>query len=99
MFDSALARKFLEKIGTMSFEELDEKASRAPSIGIEGLVENLPSLEAMIEEVFDVLPNQDVIQLFTIDNNAKKTTPEQGSQENFSFEILSDNEPEYLAAA
>lgn len=99
MFDSALAKKFLEKIETMSFEELDERASRAPSIGIEGLVENLPTLELLYEEVIEVSLNQDFIHLFSIKNKANNTNPEIGSRESFSFEISSNNESEYAAAA
>lgn len=99
MFDSALAKKFLEKIETMSFEELDERASRAPSIGIEGLVENLPTLELLYEEIVDVSSKEDVIQLFSINNKANNTNPEVRSRESFSFEISSNNEPEYAAAA
>lgn len=99
MFDSELAKKFLLKIEKMSFEELDERASKAPSVGIEGLVEHLPSLEVMFEEIIKNPSDQDVIQLFAITNKAKNTNPKTRSQENFSFEILSNNEPEYAAAA
>ena len=99
MFDSELARKFLSKIETMTFEEIDETVSLAPSIGIEGLVEHLPSLELLFEEVFEVSSNQEVIQLFAITNKANNTNPEIRSQENFSFEVFSNNEPEYAAAA
>ena len=52
MYGSEVARKFLSKIEAMTFEEIDERASRAPSIGIEGLVEHLPSLELLCE-LFD----------------------------------------------
>lgn len=99
MFDSELAKKFLSKIEAMTFEEIDERASRAPSIGIEGLVEHLPSLELLCEEVFEISSNQEVIQLFSINNKANNTNPELRSQENFSFDILSNNELEYAAAA
>lgn len=52
MFDSELAKKFLSKIEAMTFEEIDERASSAPSIGIEGLFENLPTLELLYEDVY-----------------------------------------------
>ena len=52
MFDSELAKKFISKIEAMTFEEIDERASRAPSIGIESLVENLPTLELLYEDVY-----------------------------------------------
>ena len=99
MFDSELAKKFLSKIEAMTFEELDERASRAPSIGIEGLVENLPTLELLYEEIIEASFKQDVIQLFSINNKANNTNPEIRSRESFSFEISSNNEPEYAAAA
>lgn len=52
MFDSELAKKFISKIEAMTFEEIDERASRAPSIGIESLVENLPSFYTLCEDFY-----------------------------------------------
>jgi len=52
MFDSNLAKRFLEKINTMSFEELDARASQASSSGISGILDELPCLE-LVDEIFE----------------------------------------------
>ena len=44
MFDSKLAKKFLEKIHTMTFEELDERARLATGCGIEQLIHDAECL-------------------------------------------------------
>lgn len=100
MFDSNLAKKFLEKINAMSFEELDARASQAPSSGISGILDELPCLE-LVCEIFEESQQNRFVTLLGIENNAYLTKSEEISQEIFSSEnsdICEEPEPYALAA-
>lgn len=51
MFDSELSKKFIEKIETLSFEEIDERASHAPDVGMGKILEALDPSGKYKEEV------------------------------------------------
>ncbi|MDB0077503.1 hypothetical protein [Acinetobacter baumannii] len=100
MFDSNLAKKFLEKINTMSFEELDARASQAPSSGIAGILDELPCLE-LVYEIFEESQQDRFVTLLGIENNAYLSKAEEISQESFpseNLDIYEEPEPYALAA-
>ena len=98
MFDSNLAKKFLEKINTMSFEELDARASQAPSSGIAGILGELPCSE-FVCEIFEEAQQNRFVTLLDIENNAYLTKSEETSQESFTSENLDIYEEPYALAA
>lgn len=69
VFNAELAKKFLEKIETMPFEEMDERASHAPSSGISGILNELPALESCVIKY----TNYKIIQVQDFDELVKNT--------------------------
>ena len=55
MFDSKLAKKFLAKIDSMTFREIDERATKASSCGIHNLIETIHDAEWLSTEDINIL--------------------------------------------